>query len=376
MFNSKKDEKKKDSKVGKALTEFFERDKVKYVVNVLRWILFAFILTIVWDFRHYPLTMFLFIVLGILVTPTFNNFLKKKRIEISVKKKLLLFFIIAVIAILTAPIDENGLLSKGIEGVDYKNNGSGDVVLNNADLPVVSYAVNYYYDNVLTSSERYEANLYDVITFYEDKSQDGKYDLVTENNFPLEINSDNLKDNIINIYYRTHKDDDDVSSVSRNQTDSTDNKLFVTEDELQEGDVILEENTTAAEWSEQVITSKTYEEVQDMLGKSVDEGTKNVVYTVEYVYDGEIDDSLTDYYVLPKGSIINDAPMKDKEGFVYKTTENVPLTVDNNKEIVKVIYDKDAGEATTESTTEDSTEDSTEATSEASDSSSSEASNN
>ena len=97
MFNSKKDEKKKDSKVGKALTEFFERDKVKYVVNVLRWILFAFILTIVWDFRHYPLTMFLFIVLGILVTPTFNDFLKKKRIEISVKKKLLLFFVIAVI---------------------------------------------------------------------------------------------------------------------------------------------------------------------------------------------------------------------------------------------------------------------------------------
>ena len=363
MFNSKKDEKKKDSKVGKALTEFFERDKVKYVVNVLRWILFAFILTIVWDFRHYPLTMFLFIVLGILVTPTFNDFLKKKRIEISVKKKLLLFFVIAVIAILTAPIDENGLLSKGIEGVDYKNNGSGDVVLNNADLPVVSYAVNYYYDNVLTSSERYEANLYDVITFYEDKSQNGKYDLVTENNFPLEINSDNLKDNIINIYYRTHKDDN-VPSASRNQIDSTDNKLFVTEDELQEGDVILEENTTAAEWSEQVITSKTYEEVKDMLGKSVDDGTKNVVYTVEYVYDGEIDDSLTDYYVLPKGSIINDAPMKDKEGFVYKTTENVPLTVDNNKEIVKVIYDKDAGEANTESSTE------------ASDSSSSEASDN
>lgn len=349
MFKKEKNVTKKDSKVINFLKEFFEREKVKYVVTILSWIAFAFILTFVWTFRHHPLTLILFLVLAVLVTPPFNNFLREKHIEIAFWKKALLFFVILVIAILTAPIDENGLLSKGIEGIDYKSNGSGDTILNNEDLPVVNYAVNYYYDNVLTASERYEANLYDVITFYEDRSQDGKYDLVTENNFPLEINSDSLKDNIINIYYRTHKED------SSNIDASGRTELFVTEDELEEGDVILDSTTPEVEWSETVLTAKTYEEVKDMLGSSVDSGTKNVVYTVEYIYDGEIDDSLTDYYVLPKGGVINDAPLKDKDGYIYKTTENVPLTVETNDEIVKVIYEKDNGDSS-EEVSEESTE--------------------
>lgn len=353
MF-SKKGETKKESKIGKVLKEFFEKDKVKSVVFVLSWILVAFLIWFALPFIHHPLTFILFLLLAIWVSPPFNKFLKDKKVEIAFWKKFLVFFVVFVIILITAPIDEDGILNKGIEGIDFSSNGSGDTILNNPDLPVVSYGVNYYYDNVLTFSERYEANLYDVITFYEDKSQNGKYDLVTENNFPLEINSENLKDNIINIYYRTHKDNVSANNVDVAATGTT--ELFVTEDELQEGDVILEEHTPEVEWSEQVIESKTYEEVKDMLNSPVDDGTKNVVYTVLYVYDGEIDDSLTDYYVLPKGSVINNAPLKDKEGFVYNTTTNVPLTVNDNNEVVKVIYDKDK-ESTSDASTEETSSD-------------------
>lgn len=342
----------KESKLSKSIKGFFNNSKVKKIFTVLSWILFAMIIYLSLSFITHPLTFLLFIVLAIMVMPTFNNFLKNKKIIIARWKKIILFIIIFVITILTAPIDENGNLYKGIEGIDFKLSNNQSVILNNADLKVVPYGVNYYYDNILTTSEKYEANLNDVITFYEDKSQDGKYELVTENNFPLEITSESLKDNMINIYYKTKETTTQTTSIP--ETTETVSENEVTEE--------APTSSSEVEWSAQTVTSSTYEEVKDMLGKKVDSSTKNVVYTVEYIYDGEIEDSLTEYFVVPLGSKVKDCTLNDKEGYKYVETENCPLEVTDNNQTIKVKYDLISTEEPTTEPEKEETEASTQTT--------------
>ena len=321
-------EKTKESNLSKNVKKFFNKEGIRKTFTVISWIIFAMIIYLSITFIGHPLTFCLFLILAILIMPTFNNYLRKKEIKIANWKKVILFISVFIITILTAPIDENGNLYKGIEGIDFKLSNNNSVILNNEDIKVVPYAVNYYYDNVLVSSEQYEANLYDVITFYEDGSQNGRYELVTENNFPLEINSENLKDNIINIYYKTKREKTEESSETL-ETNTTETQKVPIEETVENEEI---------EWSAQTIQSSTYEEVKDMLNKEVDSSTKNVVYTVEYIYDGEIDDSLTDYFIVPIGSRVEACNQKDKEGYTYKETENCPIEVNDNKQVIKVKY--------------------------------------
>lgn len=322
-------EKTKESGFSKNIKAFFNKSGIKKFFMVISWIIFALIIYLSITFINHPITFLLFIILAILIMPTFNNYLNKKGIKIAKWKKVILFIVILIITILTAPIDENGNMYKGIEGIDFKLSNNNSVVLNDKNMKVVPYAVNYYYDNVLVTSEKYEANLYDVITFYEDGSQNGRYELVTENNFPLEINSENLKDNIINIYYKTKRD------KTENASETTNTEVEITEETPIEEIV---ETSQEVEWSAQTIKASTYEEVKDILNKEVDSSTKNVVYTVEYIYDGEIDDNLTDYFVVPIGSKVENCVQKDKEGYTYKETENCPIEIKDNKQVIKVKY--------------------------------------
>ena len=63
-------------------------------------------------------------------------------------------------------------------------------------------------------------------------------------------------------------------------------------------------------------------------------------YTIEYYYDGEIDSSLTETGELIEGKVIDTYTDKNKEGYVFDKTENLPLTIntDESKNIIKVYY--------------------------------------
>lgn len=63
-------------------------------------------------------------------------------------------------------------------------------------------------------------------------------------------------------------------------------------------------------------------------------------YTVEYYYDGEKDYSLTETLQAIAGKTIDTYPTKQKEGYVFDKTENLPLIVstDETQNVIKVYY--------------------------------------
>ena len=66
-------------------------------------------------------------------------------------------------------------------------------------------------------------------------------------------------------------------------------------------------------------------------------------YTVEYYYDGTIDDSKTETAKALFESVINNYQDKNKTGYKLDKTENLPLTItsDSKKNVIKVYYVKD-----------------------------------
>ena len=66
-------------------------------------------------------------------------------------------------------------------------------------------------------------------------------------------------------------------------------------------------------------------------------------YTVEYYYDGTIDDSKTETAKALFESVINNYQDKNKTGYKLDKTKNLPLTItsDSKKNVIKVYYVKD-----------------------------------
>ena len=66
-------------------------------------------------------------------------------------------------------------------------------------------------------------------------------------------------------------------------------------------------------------------------------------YTVEYYYDGTIDDNKTETAKALFESVINNYQDKNKTGYKLDKTENLPLTItsDSKKNVIKVYYVKD-----------------------------------
>lgn len=86
-------------------------------------------------------------------------------------------------------------------------------------------------------------------------------------------------------------------------------------------------------------------------------------YKVEYYYDGEIDESLTETLEEKYGKTVENYTDKVKENYVIEKTENLPLTITNDPEqnVIKIYYatkakatvqyiDKDTGEIIYEET--------------------------
>ena len=63
-------------------------------------------------------------------------------------------------------------------------------------------------------------------------------------------------------------------------------------------------------------------------------------YKIEYYFDGQIDDSLTETGEAIEDKVIDSYTDKVKDGYVFEKTENYPLTISTNEEenIIKVYY--------------------------------------
>ena len=72
--------KNKNSSVSKGIKNFLEKEGVKKVLNVISWILFAIIAYLSVTFIGHPFTFILFVLLALIVMPSFNQFLRKKEI--------------------------------------------------------------------------------------------------------------------------------------------------------------------------------------------------------------------------------------------------------------------------------------------------------
>ena len=140
--------------------------------------------------------------------------------------------------------------------------------------------VEYYYDGELNeeNTETYTATFNDVIRDYEDKNIAG-YKLEKTENLPLTV-SENPENNVIKVYY--------------------------VKDEFK--------------------------------------------YTVEYYYDGTIDNKATETKAAVYGTEISTYTDKVKTGYKLEKTENLPLTVSENPEnnVIKVYYVKDEFKYTVE----------------------------
>ena len=69
-------------------------------------------------------------------------------------------------------------------------------------------------------------------------------------------------------------------------------------------------------------------------------------YSVEYYYDGVKDESVTENKTSQFNTIVNSYDPKEKTGYKFEKTENLPLTIttDASKNVIKVYYVKDASQ--------------------------------
>ena len=76
---------------------------------------------------------------------------------------------------------------------------------------------------------------------------------------------------------------------------------------------------------------------------------KKYEYTVEYYFEGEKDDTLTDRLQAEYGSVVNTYKDKIKPKYHFDKTENLPLTITDNAEsnIIKIYYRRNAYDITT-----------------------------
>ena len=77
---------------------------------------------------------------------------------------------------------------------------------------------------------------------------------------------------------------------------------------------------------------------------------KKYEYKVEYYYEGEKDETLTDIYTAEYGSTVNTYKDKVKQKYHFDKTENLPLIITDDTEtnIIKIYYKKNAYDITTD----------------------------
>ena len=204
------------------------------------------------------------------------------------------------------------------------------------------YTVEYYYDGKINeeNTEEYTATFQDVIEDYEDKNITG-YKLAKTENLPLTV-TENPDSNVIKVYYVKDVFGYTVEYYYDGNIDNTKTETI----ESTYGDVI-------GTYTDKNITGYKLEKTEN-LPLTVSENVENNVikvyyvkdtfkYTVEYYYDGKINEENTEEYTATFQDEITEYEDKNITGYKLEKTENLPLTITENPDnnVIKVYYVKD-----------------------------------
>ena len=212
------------------------------------------------------------------------------------------------------------------------------------------YEVHYFFNGNEDESliERKSAKYNDVINTYTDKVKTG-YKLQNTENLPLTIGVEN---NIINIYYVT--DNTQTKELSYTVEYYKDGKKVENDTQVvKQTKQVLESDTLTVKNGEINVTNKyvgyKFEKTNpETIPNSIeDKGVIKVYYvkdmfeyTINYYYNGKIDNSKTESSNAKYETVISTYPDKKEVGYKLEKTENLPLTVseDKNKNVINVYY--------------------------------------
>ena len=212
------------------------------------------------------------------------------------------------------------------------------------------YEVHYFFNGNEDESliERKSAKYNDVINAYTDKVKTG-YKLEKTENLPLIIGVEN---NIINVYYVT--DNTQTKELSYTVEYYKDGKKVDNDTQVvTETKQVLESDTLTVKKSEINVTNKyvgyKFEKTNpETIPNSInDKGVIKVYYvkdmfeyTINYYYNGKIDNSKIESSKAKYETVISTYPDKKEVGYKLEKTENLPLTVseDKTKNVINVYY--------------------------------------
>ena len=204
---------------------------------------------------------------------------------------------------------------------------------------IFGYKVEYYYDGVIdnTKTETIQATYGDEINTYTDKNISG-YRLDNTENLPLTV-SENPENNVIKVYYVKDVFGYKVEYYYNGVIDNTKTEII----QATYGDEI---NT----YTDKNIVGYKFEKTEN-LPLTVSENPENNVikvyyvkdvfgYTVEYYYDGVLNEENTETYTATYQDVIENYEDKNIVGYKLEKTENLPLTVSENPDnnIIKIYY--------------------------------------
>ena len=199
----------------------------------------------------------------------------------------------------------------------------------------VQYKVEYYYDGILNEDETIiveDKEFGDVIAEYENKIITG-YVLEKEENFPL-ILTNVREDNVIRIYYvkgnfeyKVEYYYDGILDESKTDKFMAEYKTEITqyEDKALPGYVLDRTSTLPLVISEYPVANVI--KVYYKFG-----------YTVNYYYEGVLDKTKTEHIAASVGDIIETYPDKTIYGYEFAKTENLPLTIAKEDNVINVYY--------------------------------------
>ena len=210
------------------------------------------------------------------------------------------------------------------------------------------YMLEYYYNGIKDTSktEVREAQIGEVISEYPDKNIEG-YKLYTVVNFPLTI-TENIEDNIIKICYIKDVFGYTVEYYYNGTIDDQKTERI----EAQVGDIITIE-TLNRNIEQNTITGYKYDTAENLpltINENLENNTIKInynlldyYYTVEYYYDGVIDNNKTVTSLSKYGNIITEYPDKNITGYVFEKVEGIPLKITENQRtnVIKVYYTRD-----------------------------------
>ena len=210
------------------------------------------------------------------------------------------------------------------------------------------YEVHYFFNGNEDESliERKSAKFNDVISTYTDKVKTG-YKLDRVENLPLTIKT---KGNVINVYYVT--DETQTKELSYTVEYYKDGKKVDNDTQvINETKQVLESDTLTVKKGEINVTDKYvgYSFVKtnpETIPNSIeDKGVIRVYYErnsydyeVHYFFNGNEDESLIDRKSAKYNDVITTYTDKVKTGYKFEKTENLPLTIGVENNIINVYY--------------------------------------